>query len=350
MKPKAFTQSLKAGAPKSGYLFVGNELFFRDRCRRALKTAMFGDDAQAAEEGIVEIDLKSESIARLLDETRSLSLFATSRLLIGSNAEGALPKGRSKAGDEAAAQLKSYFKDPTPGVVVMIESTRFDPNERDDKAKIDRLKKFFAGVPETVELDRLSANEALRGAEHLAGRLGLEMDRDALSELVEMLAADMARIESELGKYAVYATEGTPITRADMELLTPEARQRGVFELTAALSRRDQARSLEILDTLAKSGTYWPMQITFLASLFRQALAVKEIGGGNPQSVSAELGRHGIRVWPGRARELIEVARTFSRKELERALGALFEADRDLRRERPEDRLIMERLVLELTA
>ena len=58
MKPKAFTQSLKAGAPKSGYLFVGNELFFRDRCRRALKTAMFGNDAQAAEEGIVEIDLK----------------------------------------------------------------------------------------------------------------------------------------------------------------------------------------------------------------------------------------------------------------------------------------------------
>ena len=39
----------------------------------------------------------------------------------------------------------------------------------------------------------------------------------------------------------------------------------------------------------------------------------------------------------------------FSRKELGDALIGVFEADRDLRRERPEDRIIMERLVVRLT-
>ena len=349
MKPKQLQQSLKNDEAGPGYLLLGNEMFFRDRCRRAIKKAVLGDDPQAVEEGLTEIDLKQEPLSKLLDETRSFSLFATKRLLIGVNAEAALPKGRSKAGDEAAKRIAEYFKDPTPGFTLVFECTRYDPNERDDKAKLDRVAKFYAGVPETVELNRLTPAEAVRGAEHLAGKLGLDIDRDALAELVEMLAADMARIETELQKFAVYSKEGQKITRAEMELLTPEARHSGVFELTDALSRRDRSRALEILDTLSKSGAYWPMQITFLANLFRQALAVKELGGGNPQAVAGALSKRGMRVWPARARELVGVARKFSRSELEGALTALFEADRDLRRERPEDRLIMERLVLSLT-
>lgn len=349
MKPKQLQQSLKSGEPAPGYLLLGNELFFRDRCRRAIRKAVLGEEPRDIEEGLTEIDLKQESLTRLLDETRSFSLFATRRLVIGVNAEAVLPKGRSKAGEEAAKQLADYFQDPTPGFTLVFECTKFDPGERDDKAKIERVAKFYSAVPVAVDLNRLTAAEAVRGAEHLAGKLGLDIDRAALAELVEMLAGDMARIETELQKFAVYARDGQKITRVEMELLTPEARQSGMFALTDALSKRDRSRSLEILDTLSKSGAYWPMQITFLAGLFRQALAVKELGGGNPQAVAGALSKRGMRVWPGRARELIEVARKFSQRELEGALIAMFEADRDLRRERPEDRLIMERLVLALT-
>ena len=73
MKPKAFTKSIQDGKTEAGYLFLGNETFFRDRCRQALKKAVIGDDAEA----FVEIDLKKESLTRLWDETRSLSLFST---------------------------------------------------------------------------------------------------------------------------------------------------------------------------------------------------------------------------------------------------------------------------------
>lgn len=346
MKPKAFQQSLKAGKPGSGYLFLGPEIFFRDRCRKALREAVLGQD----EEGLLEIDLKEQPLTKLFDETKTLSLFAADRLIIGRNAEGALPRGRSKAATEQQQQIADYFANPTPGVVVLFECTRFDPADRDEKSKLDRVAKFFAAVPETVELERLSPSDSLRGAALLANKKELNIDNESLAELVELLGYDMARIDSELEKLALFAEKGEQVGRAQIETLVPEARQTGVFELTDALSRKDRQRSLEILDVLAKSGAYWPMQVTLLASLFRQALAVKEIGGTNSRAVATELGKHGVRVWPGRAQQLIGVARKFSVRDLEGALTALFEADRDLRRERPDDRLIMERLVVQLTA
>jgi DNA polymerase III delta subunit len=92
------------------------------------------------------------------------------------------------------------------------------------------------------------------------------------------------------------------------------------------------------------------MQLTLLAGLFRQALAVRESNARDSRQVVSALGRHGVRIWPSRAQQLLGVARKFSKQELEKALIGFFEADRDLRRERPDDRFIMERLIVELTA
>lgn len=345
MKPKAFTQAVEAGKVESGYLFLGNEMFFRDRCRQSLRKAVLGDD----EEGFVEIDLKKESLTRLWDETRSLSLFATSRLVYGINAEAALPRRGTTADGEAREEMKRYFADPAPGVVVVFECTKFDARERDDKAKAERVAKFYAAAPATVEMDRLGPEESFRACRALAERKGLKIESDALAELTDMLGYDLARLESELEKLSLYAGESATVTRADIEQLTPEARQGGIFELTDALARKDRSRALEIVDTLASSGAYWPMQVTLLAGLFRQALAVCELNARDSRQAVSALARYGVRIWPSRAQQLIGVARQFSKQELEKALASFFEADRDLRRERPDDRLIMERLIVQLT-
>src|SRR5262249_57517011 len=100
-------------------------------------------------------------------------------------------------------------------------------------------------------------------------------------ELVEALGQDMARIANEISKLAVYADSKAEITRDVLSKLVPEARTSGLFELTDALATRNRTRALEILDTLTRMDVYLPLQVNFLASLFRHALAVKE--GGAPQ-------------------------------------------------------------------
>jgi len=345
--PKAFLARLREGRPAAGYLFLGNELFYRDRCRQALRQAALGSDAGPDAEGRFEIDLRERPLLRLIEEARTLSLFAKSRLILGLNAESALPRAGSKAND-GAGELERYFADPTPGVVVAFECTRYDPAERDDRAKLERVAAFYRAVPESVEMPRPDAAEALRIAKRLAAQQNLEFERDGLAELVEMLGADLARIERELEKLALYVDEGRPITKRDLEDMVPEARQSGAYALSDAIANRDQRSALETIDALARSGAYWPMQLTFLGGLLRQTLAAKEVGG-DVRRIQAELTRAGQRIWPSRARQLADTARFFSRSDLEKALEAIYEADRDLRRERPDDRLIIERLALRLT-
>jgi DNA polymerase-3 subunit delta len=349
LKPKQFLQSMKAGEkPAAGYLFLGAETFFRDRCRKSLEKAVLG--GEASEDSLIRIDLKEQPLARVLDEARTLSLFATSRLVVVANAENALPSGRSAKDSADAAKLAAYFKDPSPGVVLAFESIKFDARDRDDQAKLERVAQFFVSVPVTVEMDRLTPAEALKGCALLARNMGLDIDNDTLAELVEMLGADMARLEGEMQKLQLYAEPGRPVTRADIETLVPEARQSGVFELTDALARKQRDRALRIVATLNESGAYWPMQVTLLASLFRQALAVKESGARSAKAAMDALARSGVRTWFSRAQQLVDTAQQFTRTELENALLALYEADKALRSPRPDDRLIMENLLLKLTA
>lgn len=315
---------------------------------------MLGQSADIEE--LLEVDLKEQPLSRLIDEARTPSLFADARLVIAKNAENVLPRGGGSRENPNRALLNAYFADPSPGVVVLIEATRFDGRDRDGKAGLERTAKFFSAVPETVEFKMLTSQEAVKIAEILAGRWNLAIENSVLVDLVEMLAGDAVKIENNLQKLALYAAsksagDAAPaaISSRDIELLVPEARQSGLFEFSDALARRDRRRALELLDTMSKAGAYWPMQLNLIAGLFRQALAANELRLRNGGAVGSKLGSYGIRLWPARARQVAEMASRFSGKELERALVSLAEADRELRSSNPGDRIIMEHLVVRLT-
>ncbi len=350
MTPKQFLDRLKKAEPQPLYLFLGNELFLRDRCRRALNHTVLGDSARETPnpEGLTEIDLGEQHLAALIDEARTMSLFATARLVIGTHAEAAIPRGTGSKAAEPFDALRSYAESPTPGTVVLFEATRIDLGERDDKSKIDRLVKLFGSACEIVEMKRLSADQALRESEARAEQLGLQIDRSSLSDLIEMLGGDMGRLTTELEKLSLYVGGERAVRAEDLELLIPEARRRGVFEFSEALAHGDRVRALDILGTIAETGVSWPMQVSLIAALFRQALAMEEQGARTAQQVLSVSKQYGIRMWPPRARQLVEIGRNFSRRRLEKALIRLGQADRDLRRERPNDRVIMEQLVMAL--
>ncbi len=354
MDPAQFLIQIKKSPPGPGYLFLGNELFSRDSCRRALIEAALRPGER--ESGLVEYDLAETSLDTLVADARTLSLFAPARVIVGYNAEALLQRVRDTGESEneeaekpAGDPFDGYFRNPTPGVVILIEALRFDWDDREEKKKLERLAKYFSSVPATVEMRRLDPRAALEGARRLAQQRRVAIPEELLAELAEALGHDMARIAGEIEKLALYGAGGREITREALAALVPEARTSGLFELTNALAARDRTRALEILDTLTRMGVYLPLQIHFLAALFRYALAVKQAGARNAGEANRLFQRLGLPVWPARAQQALETARRFTQAQLERAMVLLFEADVDLRRERPDDRIVMERLVWSLT-
>lgn len=312
-----------------------------------MRRAALGESPDAT--AVEEVDLAKSSVADLVREARTTSLFASDRIVIARSAEKAVPRVRSKAGSAAQQALSDYFADPTPGTVVLIEAVKFDSRDRDEKAKLGRVAKYFSSVPVHVELNALSDKQALYVAEVLSKRMGLRLPQGVLSGLVDMLAADAFRIENELEKLSLFVGKSREVTSEDLELLVPEARQSGLFEFSQAVAERDRARALDLIDTMAKAGSHWPIQLNLIASLFRQALVAKEAGLRDARAIGARLAKHGLRTWPARSRQIAGIVSRFEERELRRALVALFEADRDLRGPQPDDRLVVEMLAMKLT-
>jgi len=337
----------KSAAPPA-LLLLGPEAYQRRRIKEAIL-------ATVPEDAVTRHDLSQTTLAEVLDDARSLSLFAAERVIWIGSAESALPKGRvadddsegePSAGSGDARPLAAYMKDPTPGATLVFEAIRFD-FEGEDKRKQERVRKFYSAIPDVVELEKFSVQEARREAEVMARQAGFRIDPAALDLLVEALGADIARVAVEIEKLSLFA-KGRPVGIEDIAALVPDARVATIFALVSAMGRRDRARSLEILDTLTREGEYLPLALAFLSTQFRMALVAREAGLKSSQQVLGHFSRLGVPMWGSRAEQVYQTVSKFSKPQLERAMKLIFEADRGLRDARPDDRIVMEQFILQL--
>jgi DNA polymerase-3 subunit delta len=342
MTPEQFLDRLKK-APSPVYLFLGQEAYQRERCRRALIEAVLTPENR--EEGFLRHDLDQISLAAAIDDARSLSLFAADRAIWIAGAEAALPRTDA---DTELPELAHYVQNPTPGTVVVIEASRYD-FEGEDKAKMERIQKYFSIIPAQVEFRHYTPESARSMAQGLAKQAGLQLGLAELALLLEATAGDVARIAIEVEKLKLFAGD-RKVTAEDIFSLVPNAQASTIFALVAALGRGDRTGALQILDTLTREGEYMPLALTFLATQFRMALAAREAGMRSAGQIQAHFNKLGARIWPERARQIEQTVQAFPKARLERAVVRLFEADRSLRDARPDDRIVMEEMILALTA
>ncbi|MDE3165219.1 MAG: DNA polymerase III subunit delta [Acidobacteriota bacterium] len=351
MTPAQFQARLKK-APPPAALLLGPEAYERRRIKEAMLSLV-------PAEAVTQHDLSEIGLAEVVDDARALSLFASERLIWVVNAELALPRGRAVAEEDEegeagggsaasgdAAPLAAYLGNPTPGVTLVFEAIRFD-FEGDEKRKQERVRKFYSAIPDVVELRRYSAADARNEAESLARKAGFRIEPAALEMLVESLGADIARIAVEIEKLSLFAGE-RPVAVDDIAALVPDARATTIFALVNALGRRDRARSLEALDTLVKEGEYLPLALAFLSTQFRMALVAREAGLKSSGQVMGHFSKTGVPMWQSRAEQIYQTASKFTRQQLERGMNLIYAADKGLRDARPDDRIVMEKFILDL--
>src|SRR5438270_12356351 len=112
LSPEQFTARMAKQPLAPAYLFLGPEGYFRKLCREALMARAL--PAESRSESFEQIDLEQSTLRAILDNARSLSLFATDRVLWISSAELALPRRLSAETDDGADDngLSDYLKIP----------------------------------------------------------------------------------------------------------------------------------------------------------------------------------------------------------------------------------------------
>ena len=354
MTPEQFLQRIEKNAPAPAYLFLGQEGYGRGLCKEALLKKALPDGQQRAE-GLSQFDLENTTLAEVLDDARSLSLFATDRVIWVSSAELALPRRLSSGGDEDGregsdeGELAKYLKQPTRGTVLVLECSRYDFTG-DDRAKLERVQKYYSGVPASIEFRHHTPESSRTLTQQIARDHQLKLSGAELSILLDAVAGDVNRVATEIEKLALYVGTERAVTKEDLSMLVPDAAQSTIFLLVNALGKGDRAAALRSLDVLIREGEYLPLALTFLSTQFRLALTAKEAKITSAGQALSYFGKLGVRMWRDRAEQVAATAGAFTQARLAKAVALIYETDKKFREGYRDDRVVMETLVFALTA
>jgi DNA polymerase-3 subunit delta len=343
------------GRLKPGYVLAGDELFLQERCRAAVVKAFVPPDLR--DFCMSDLDLGSTPIFDVLDRAQTPSLMSPFQVLLVRNVRQLYTRGAKK--DEFAA-LDRYFRSPNPQALIIFiaDFLRIPSDVRrmdmEDKTRFDRLRETLGEYCGIVELARVNEEDAMRWVVGTAQEAGTRVDPDAARELVDALGADMMCVSSDLEKLLLYASGRGRITLGDVETMVLGAKQRSLYDLTDAISSRNRARALALLDGLLNSSDGAEDSaighLYMLARTFRQMLVILEKNVRDQRAIWQALWQ-GFRIPPFAADDLIHQARRYkSRRELTRALRLIARADLELRSSPPDKRIVLERLVYDLAS
>ncbi len=349
MSPDQFLQRIQKSPPAPVYLFLGPEVYQLSACRRALVDKVLAPEDR--ENGLSRHDLEETTLAAVLDDARSLSLFAPNRVVWVSGAESALPRGRAVSDDEnaAAADLAAYLKHPNSRHACWCSKPAATTSKAKTAPKSSASRNSMPPFPMSSSCGHIRSNRRAVWRRISPRKPACEIGLSEIGLLVESLAADAGRIANEIEKLRLYTGGTRKVTADDILRLVPNAQASTIFALVGALGRGDRKRSLDSLDTLLREGEYLPLALTFLATQFRLAMVARESGLKTSQQIQAHFTKQGIRIWRDRAEQVQQTVSAFPDEKLARAIEKVFWADKALRDTRPDDRVVMEELVLSLT-
>jgi DNA polymerase-3 subunit delta len=349
-----FVSEVKARKLASVYIFIGDEGFFRDRCRAALLEHLVPRDLR--DFSFYELDLADTSVSEVLDRARTPSLMAPFQVFFVRNLKALYGRGSHQADYDA---IEAYAKSPNPDAVVIFVADHIAipadvrRMELQDKERYERIRETLGDFCTTIEFARVDESEGMRWVVDQAATQGVKIENDAARELVDSLGADMLLVANELEKLFLFVGEKKRITLADVETMVLAAKQRSLYELTDAISAKDRPRALATLDAILSSGDGEDAAIGhlhMLAKTFRQMLVILEKNVRDSRAIWQALWQ-GFRLPPFAAEDVIRQARRYkSRRDLTRALRLIAKADLALRSSPVSKRLVMEKLVLDLCA
>jgi len=348
-----FVSDLQSRKMRAVYVFVGDEAFFRKRFRDAILEHLV--PVELRDFSLFEFDLAETDLAEILDRARTPSLMAPFQVFFVRGVKNLYGRGSN---EEKLDAIEEYCKNPNPDALMVFVADHISipadvrKMEMQDRDRYQRIRDTMGQYCGIVELARVEEGEAVRWMSDYCASRTVKIEADGARELVDALGGDMMMISNELEKLILYVGEKKRITLGDVETMVLAAKQRSLYELTDAISSRDRVRALQVLDAILASGDGEEAAIGhvyMLAKTFRQMLVILERNVRDQRMLWAALWQ-GFRVPPFAADDIIRQARRYkSRRDLTRAIRLVAKADLALRSNPVSKRMVLERLVIDLT-
>lgn len=248
------------------------------------------------------------AVSALVAAARTLPMMAPRRIVVVLQAEALLvPKRESEAATRALDEMERLVKQPEPLTTLVLVAGSLD--------KRSRMYKLLAKQATLVECGALESQaDAERWVRNRVAAAGAQIEPAGARLLAERGGMDVKRLRNDVERLLLYALGQKTITADDARQIAGPAALQDDWAMTNAIEAGDTA------------------------SAVRQ-LALMLDAGAPPEKILGQLG------WLVRTKFPAQAA-----AHLRPAIDALFRTDLDLKRSAGDPRVLLERLVVELSA
>ena len=242
-------------------------------------------------------------------------------------------------------------------------------------ATVDKRRAFYKWMQKNAEVkafDKIDVSkegwedEVAVMVKRRAKEMNLQFDDDALDLFVQLAGEDTRQVGNELTKLSLYLGEGATVTVDEVRVMIPPSRKGVIWEISRAIERGEAARAVELIDAqlakgenaigLMRAAIVPTVRNLFYARLALDAGASPGFGMGKSleklppekRAVFPKKKDGGINAW-GIGQAAGKVGKR-SLKQMRKALDCTLKADKALVTTSLDHRLVLHRLVVELTS
>ncbi|RYY58754.1 MAG: DNA polymerase III subunit delta [Chitinophagaceae bacterium] len=208
-------------------------------------------------------------------------------------------------------KLQNYVEHPLASTVFVVSYKDKKVDARTKFAKVLKEK----GIMLTTK--KMYENQLPEWTREMVKEKGLAIDEKGVMMLVDHIGNDLTRMVHEIEKITVNLGKRKTITAEDVEEYVGVSKEFNVFELQAAIARRDLARGIRIVQYFESNPKAAPIQLVLpaLYSFFSKVFMVFGAGTTDEKAIPGIIG-----VAPFQAKEFMAASRTYNYQGVERIL------------------------------
>ncbi len=251
-------QSLEKKSPGPLYLLFGEEPYLLRESLSLLKTKALSEGAQ--DFNYDQFFASEVKAAQVRDTVEMLPMMCSRRVVVYRDVH------HLKEADWSV--LMPLLERPVESCTLLMTAE-----------KIDKRKKQFKKIDEQgvlVELKRPYDNQLPGWIDYIAYNNGLEISREAVSLIQQLVGASLSEINSEMGKLAIYLGARTRVEAEDVLAVVSQTKMDTVFDLANAIGRGDRAQALQSLANLLEQGQNEVGALALIARHMRILASLKQ--------------------------------------------------------------------------
>lgn len=181
-------------------------------------------------------------------------------------------------------KLDSYISNPLSSTIFVVSY----------RGKLDGRLKLSKTVKDRAELfqsKKVYDNQLPQWVADYIKKQGFQIAPKALNLLVDHIGNDLSRIANEVKKVSLNLSDKTTITEDDIEKYIGVSKEFNMFELQHALSFKDQAKAIRIIQYFEANPKLAPVQLVIpsLYTYFAKVLEVRQIPSPNDQVIRSHF-------------------------------------------------------------